>query len=115
MGSKIWIAFFKFPGLILLGLCQTETVLYGGLGLLSVGSALINPSLSALVSLYTPTERQGEVLGVFRSLGSLARATGPIVACTAYWKLGAEWPYFGAAFLITVPFLLAFTLRPVPQ
>lgn len=101
-----------FPGLVLIGRCETESMLYMGLGLLSVGSALINPSLSALVSLYSPTERQGEVLGIFRSLGSLARAIGPIVACTAYWKMGAEWPYFGAALLMIFPFFMAFSLKP---
>jgi MFS family permease len=114
---KICIAglLLLFPGLVLVGQCQTEFVLYSGLGLLSVGSALVNPSMSALVSLYTPTERQGEVLGIFRSLGSLARATGPIIACTAYWKLGAQWPYFGAALLLVIPFLLAFSMRTANQ
>ena len=52
---------------------------YCGLALLAIGSALVSPCLSALVSLYTPADRQGEVLGVFRSLGALSRAIAPII------------------------------------
>lgn len=102
------------PGLVGVGFAQTQWLLYLGLGTLAVGSALATPTLSALVSLYTPSNRQGEVLGVFRSLGSLARAIGPIVACGIYWKLGSQWPYFGAALLLAIPLVAALGL-PDPK
>lgn len=101
------------PGLILLGLAESELALYTGLGVLSFGSALATPSMTALVSLYTPGARQGEVLGIFRSLGSLARAIGPIIASFVYWRFGSAWPYLGAALLIALPTVLALSLpRP---
>ena len=59
------------------GGAQAEGMFYLGLGFLAVGSALATPCLTALVSLYTPADRQGEVLGTFRSLGALSRAVAP--------------------------------------
>ena len=88
--------------------------MYGGLFLLAVGSALATPTLTALVSLYTPSERQGEILGVFRSLGAAARAVGPLVACGVYWKYGSQWPYYGAALLLLLPIVATLGL-PKPQ
>ncbi len=102
------------PGLLITGIAQTEGIFYLGLAFLAVGSALATPCLTALTSLYTPADRQGEVLGTFRSLGALSRAVGPIIACAAYWRLGSEYPYYGAAALVLLPLLLALGLPPVP-
>ena len=77
------------------------------------GSSLVTPCLTALVSLYTPDDRQGETLGIFRSLGSLARAVAPIIAALVYWRFGSEWPYFGSALVMLVPIMLVFGLPGV--
>lgn len=103
------------PGLVLVGLASSSAMLYGGLALLATGSALATPGLSALVSLYAPDERQGEALGVFRSLGSLARAIGPLVAAFLYWKLGSKAPYLGGALLMVLPVVLGMTLPALPS
>ncbi|MFP6633953.1 MAG: MFS transporter [Planctomycetota bacterium] len=103
------------PGLLITGIAQTEGVFYLGLAFLAVGSALATPCLTALTSLYTPADRQGEVLGTFRSLGALSRAVGPIIACAAYWKLGSQYPYYGAAALLVIPILMALGLPPAPK
>ena len=102
------------PGLLITGTAQTGGMFYLGRAFLAVGSALATPCLTALASLYTPADRQGEVLGTFRSLGALSRAVGPIIACAAYWRLGSEYPYYGAAALVLLPLLLALGLPPVP-
>jgi multidrug resistance protein len=44
---------------------------------LSFGSALINPSLAALISQTASESEQGETLGLYQGLASLARAAGP--------------------------------------
>ncbi|MEC8972953.1 MAG: hypothetical protein VX509_03480, partial [Verrucomicrobiota bacterium] len=52
---------------------------------------------------------------VFRSLGSLSRAIGPIIGGLLYWKFNSSMPFWvGAAFLI-VPFFMALGLPPVPE
>lgn len=103
------------PGLILIGLAQGSLVLYAGLFFLSAGSAMCIPCLTSLVSLYTPAQEQGKAVGIFRSLGALARVIGPVVAAILYWRLGSSWPYFiGAAFLI-IPILMIGKLPKVSQ
>ena len=103
------------PGLLVTGIAGSEGLFYLGLALLAVGSALATPCLTALASLYAPADRQGEVLGTFRSLGALSRAVGPVLACAAYWKLGSEWPYYGATAMVILPILLALGLPAVPK
>lgn len=49
------------------------------MGVIAIGSGLTTPSLSSLVSLATPADEQGGILGVYQSLGSLGRATGPFL------------------------------------
>lgn len=101
-------------GTALVGLAQSTVALYVGLAALGMGSGLINPSVSALVSLYSPAARQGRMLGIFRSLGSLARGVGPLVACFLYWWLGGTVTYLLAAAIVLVPWILVLPLpKPV--
>ncbi|MEE2890145.1 MAG: MFS transporter [Planctomycetota bacterium] len=70
---------------------------------LTVGAAMVMPMLSTIVSLGVGPDEQGEVLGVFRSLGSLARALGPLLGALLYWKYGPSSPYWAATVLLAVP------------
>ena len=103
------------PGLLIVGWAPTEIPFYGGLALLAIGSALVSPCHSALVSLYTPSDRQGEVLGVFRSVGALSRAIAPIIAGLVFWKFGSQWPYYGSALVMLAPLLLSARLSAPPE
>lgn len=103
------------PGYVIVGAAGTTATLYAGLAFLALGSAFVMPSLSALVSRYSPEDRQGLALGVFRSLGSLARAIGPIAGGLLYWRLGSFGPYYVGAALTLVPLVLARRLPPVPD
>ena len=98
------------PGVVIVGLAQSTWMLYVGLVLTTIGSAQVRPCMSALVSLYTPTQEQGRILGVFRSLEGLTRAISPILACFLYWNLGAPTAYGVAAGAILVSLALALTL-----
>ena len=103
------------PGFLIIGNATSTGVLYGGLLLMTAGSGMTMPSLNSLVSRYTPGDRQGLSLGVFRSLGSLSRALGPIMGGLLYWKFDSSMPFWvGAAFLV-VPFFMALGLPPVPD
>lgn len=98
------------PSFVLIALAHGAPVLYLGLFLMAVGSALIVPSLSALASRYSPPERQGLALGSFRSVGSLARALGPLAGGILYWRFGSASPYLAAAVLVLVPAWLSLGL-----
>jgi MFS family permease len=105
---------FLVPGLVSIGFAQSSWRLYFGLFFLAVGSSMVIPCLTTLVSLYTPQEYQGRSVGIFRSLGALARVIGPIIASILYWQKGASAPYFlGAVFLI-IPLVLVSRL-PKPE
>jgi MFS family permease len=88
-------------GFLNLSLATNVPWLYAGLACMALGSGCTTPSLTALVSLYTSNERQGQVLGSFRSYGALARAVGPIAAALMYWWWHSRIAYaFGGAVMV---------------
>ena len=103
------------PGLVAVGLAATVAMLYLGLGLMAVGSALAIPTLGSLVSRYAPSHAQGRVLGSFRSAGALARAIGPVLGGVLFWLHGAKAPYYAGAAFLLLPLLIASTLPDLPQ
>jgi MFS family permease len=103
------------PGFIALGAARSAGMLYCGLFLMALGSALSMPALSSLASRYAPGDRQGLALGTNRSLGALARAVGPLVSCLLYWKIGSGASYWIGAALLLWPFALCFLLPSVPE
>ena len=103
------------PGFLLIGGASTVGGLYSGLAFMAIGSSLVMPCLSALVSRYTPPDRQGLSLGVFRSMGSLSRAAGPVLGALVYWKFDSESAYRAGALLLLIPIYLAFKLPAAPE
>lgn len=103
------------PGFLLVGFTQSSPVLYTGLFFLASGSACVMPCLSSLVSRYTPADSQGLSLGVFRSMGSLARAVSPLAGGLMFWSLGSRAPYLVGAVLLLLPWILVRGLPLTPQ
>ena len=101
-------------GMLVTGFAPTLRWLYAGLLLLGAGSGLVNPSISALVSLYSGAEQQGRMLGVFRSLGSLARGLAPLTACLIYWWKGGPFLYALTGIFLLVPISVGLRL-PQPK
>lgn len=84
--------------------------LFPVMGLLAVGSALVNPCLSALVSLHAPPERLGAVLGAYQAFGSLGRIVGPALGGWLFTRLGPGAPYGTAAGMVALAGVLALSL-----
>lgn len=103
------------PGLIILAFAKVGWMLYLGLFFLALGSAMIIPCLTSLVSFYTPRNMQGQSLGIFRSLGALGRVLGPIYASLVYWKFGSFNAYMIGAGLLFLPAILVKLLPPPPE
>jgi len=90
-----------FLSLVVLSMSHSTGYFYLGLALLGIGVGCVSPSLSALVSIYSPADRQGTELGVFRSLGALGRAIGPILGAGVFWYAGSQISYIaGSAFFL---------------
>jgi MFS family permease len=107
------VAFFMLA-LFLMGFGRTQAVFYTGLAFLALGSGFTNSAISALISLYSSAEEQGRVLGVFRSLGSLARAIGPVAGGLIYWRLQPEGLYGLGGVVMLVPIIMSLRL-PQPE
>ncbi len=64
----------SFAGLgYAIGVAHSAPLLYLVLIFSTIGSGFANVALSSLVSLYAGPEEQGKILGIYRSLGFLAR------------------------------------------
>ncbi len=103
------------PGLLAIAFAQTSFVLYFGLFFLSIGSAMAIPCLTTLVTLYTPAQEQGRSVGIFRSLGALARVFGPIAAAVAYYRFGSSSPYLLGSVFLLIPLYMISRLPKVDQ
>ncbi|MGH2480759.1 MAG: MFS transporter, partial [Ktedonobacteraceae bacterium] len=74
-------------GLVLLGLglfmliwSSSLALLLIAVGILSIGDGAVTPTSSAVLSLLTPKDEQGEILGFSQGLGGLGRVLGPLIA-----------------------------------
>lgn len=78
-----------------------------------IGFAFLTPSAQALVSRRTPSDRQGEILGVNQSASALARILGPIFGVTLYRSMPSHLPPFiaGAVLLLLMLPLLPWIRR----
>jgi len=82
------------------------------MSVIAFGSALTNPSLSALVSRCTDAGSQGVVLGGLQSAGALARVCGPAVGGLLYQGAGHQGPYVAASIGMIIAGAFALRLEP---
>ncbi|MEC8276843.1 MAG: MFS transporter [Myxococcota bacterium] len=68
---------------------------------MAIGSGILNPSKSALLSRSIPDDRQGEILGLNQSLSSLGRVLGPLMA-GALFELNTSVPFVIGAAILTL-------------
>jgi MFS family permease len=94
------------PAFLVIACAYQQLVLYVGLVFFSFASATVPPCLTAVVSAYGTVQQKGVVMGIFRSLGALARASGPVVASLGYWCVGSFYCYTIGGFLLVLPLVL---------
>lgn len=58
-----------------------------------------------MASSYGSPQQKGTVMGIFRSLGALARALGPVIASISFWSLGSTITYLVGAVGLLWPVL----------
>jgi MFS family permease len=92
---------FSFAGLgYAIGVAHSPPLMYLMLTLSTIGSGFANVALSSLVSLYAKPEEQGKVLGIYRSLGFLARALSPAVAGWLFFNSGGTLTFMIAGLVL---------------
>lgn len=80
------------------------------MGLIPVGTALLFPATTALVTHRAPAHERGQVLGVQQTFGGVSRVVAPIWA-TAVFEVGARLPFFIAAGVVAGVGMLTWTVR----
>jgi multidrug resistance protein len=80
-------------GLLLLPLSRTLPLVLLSLALLSIGEGAVTPTSTALLSLVSPSQKQGETLGVGQGVASLGRIFGPLAAGWLFTALGPGAPF----------------------
>ncbi len=79
------------------------------MGLIPVGTALLFPATTSLMSQLAHRAELGATMGVAQTFAGMARVISPIAATRAFQDLGHEWPFLLGAAVVTVVAML--TLR----
>ncbi|MEA3057144.1 MAG: transporter, family, tetracycline resistance protein [Actinomycetota bacterium] len=93
-------------GLVVLSVARSWLVLVPALALITVGSGLATPTITALISERGGAGRRGTTLGVAQSAGALARVVGPIAGGFLFQHVGVPAPSIAGAALVGTALLL---------
>jgi predicted MFS family arabinose efflux permease len=94
-------------GLLLVPLAPSVPTLLLACGTLALGMGFNGPSLSSMVSRLSPAGDQGAILGLAQSLASLGRVVGPAWGGYLFDQFGPPTPYFSAAGIMALAFVVA--------
>ena len=93
-------------GLVLYSVPHTLWLLAVVIPLVPVGTALLFPSTTSLMSRYSESGEIGTTMGVAQTFSGVARVVAPLVATTAFQRIGHDWPfYLAGAFVALVGFM----------
>ncbi|KAK0397392.1 hypothetical protein QR680_002110 [Steinernema hermaphroditum] len=111
-------AFFREMGIVaivlsylVISISQVQSVFYFGLSLYAVASATVVPCITSCVLELANESDKGVTTGIFRSLGALARALGPMVASTLFWVVGPAFCYAVGGLSLAIPLVLLRRVR----
>ena len=82
--------------------------------LVPIGTALLFPSTTSLLSGRTARSELGTVMGVAQTFAGLARVAAPLMATAAFQSLGHPAPFFIAGGIVALVGLLAFRVEVQP-
>ena len=84
----------------------TPLVMFG-----AAGQAVVFSSICSIIAVWTPSDRQGAMLGFNMSVGAIARISGPAIAGLLFSRWGADAPIWMGAALTVPAALLALQAR----
>ncbi len=84
----------------------------GVMPLVPIGTALLFPSTTSLISASTPKHELGVTMGVAQTFAGIARVIAPLFATKVFQDLGHGWPFVAAAALVLLVGLLAIRVEP---
>jgi MFS family permease len=84
------------------------------MGLVPIGTSLLFPSTTGLLSRRGSKQQLGQLMGVQQAFGGFSRIIGPIWAGSAFQYLGASVPFFVAGAIMGLVALLTTRVKPEP-
>jgi multidrug resistance protein len=83
--------------------------------LVPIGTALLFPATTSLMSRYSDPAELGTTMGVAQTFAGLARVMAPILATIAFQRLGHGWPFYAAGALVALVGIMAFQVDVHPR
>ncbi|KRX38912.1 Glycerol-3-phosphate acyltransferase 4 [Trichinella murrelli] len=102
--SLAWNVYYFYGSLTLYSLGRVLKIFcnFNSISACNIASGIVVPCLTTEVSSQVSPSEKGSVLGIFRALGSLARAIGPVCASTVFWLFGDTITYIIGGLLMWV-------------
>lgn len=85
------------------------------MALVPIGTALLFPATTALMSHATERSEVGETMGVAQTFAGLSRVVAPLLATSAFQRFGSPAPFYLAGTIVLLVGLMAFRLDVAPH
>src|SRR5918993_1549958 len=82
--------------------------------LVPIGTALLFPATTSLMSRYSDPGELGTTMGVAQTFAGLARVAAPVLATVVFQRLGHGWPFYVAAGYVGLVGIMAFQVDVHP-
>jgi MFS transporter, DHA1 family, tetracycline resistance protein len=103
------LGFFAYPAAINLW------TLAAIMPLVPIGTALLFPATTALMSRASGKETLGLTMGIAQTYAGIARMLAPVIATFLYQRFGHSMPFYVAGGIVAVVSILAFRIAPLPR
>jgi len=102
-------------GLFLYPFAHTLWLLAPVMALVPIGTALLFPATTALMSHASDRSMVGETMGVAQTFAGLSRVVAPLIATSAFQRFGSASPFYIAGGIVMVVGAMAFRLDVAPH
>jgi multidrug resistance protein len=82
--------------------------------LVPIGTALLFPATTSLMSRHSARHELGTTMGVAQTFAGLARVVAPILATTIFQRFGHGWPFYVAGGFVALVGIMAFQIEVHP-
>ena len=100
-------------GLVLYPVPHTIVALAVVIPLVPIGTALLFPATTSLMSRHSDPGELGTTMGVAQTFAGLARVVAPLLATIAFQRIGHGWPFYIAGGYVALVGLMAFSMPTV--
>lgn len=102
-------------GLLLYPLPQDLWALAIVIPLVPIGTALLFPATTSLMSRASDARELGTTMGVAQTYAGMARVAAPLIATVAFQRLGHGWPFYLAGGFVALVGLMAIQVTDPPR